>query len=71
MLDAIRVPTLLLNARNDPFLPLECFPEAEARANPMLFLETPARGGHVGFVPPRPGLYRSETRALEFLARVL
>ncbi|HMM39129.1 MAG TPA: alpha/beta fold hydrolase [Desulfovibrio sp.] len=71
VLGAIRVPTLLLNARNDPFLPPECFPEAEARANPMLFLETPARGGHVGFVPPRPGLYRSEARTLEFLARVI
>jgi len=67
----VRVPTLVLNAKNDPFLTPECFPEAQARANAALFLEVPATGGHVGFVPPRPGPYRSEVRAAEFLARVL
>ena len=67
----VRVPTLVLNARNDPFLTPECFPEAQARANAALFLETPATGGHVGFVPPRFGPYRSETRAVEFLGRIL
>ena len=46
----IKVPTLILNARDDPFLPDECFPVAEAEANPHLFLEAPARGGHVGFL---------------------
>jgi hypothetical protein len=71
VLEAVRVPTLILNAKNDPFLTPECFPEAQARANPALFLETPATGGHVGFVPPWPGPYRSELRAVEFLGRVL
>lgn len=67
-LAGIRVPTLLVNAQNDPFLPPACFPRAEAAASEFVFLETPADGGHVGFAEGRPdGLYYSERRAVEFL----
>lgn len=65
----IRVPTLLLNARNDPFLTPACFPEAEARANDLFHLEAPAGGGHVGFAPVRRSeRFWSEQRVVEFLA---
>lgn len=64
----IRVPTLLINARNDPFLGPDCYPEAEAAASEWLHLETPATGGHVGFPSfGNGGEYWSETRASEFL----
>jgi predicted alpha/beta-fold hydrolase len=67
-LTGIRVPTLLVNALNDPFLPPSCFPQAEAAASPFVFLETPTDGGHVGFAEGRPnGTYYSERRAVEFL----
>ncbi len=52
----IKQPTLLLNARNDPFLAPECFPYPEAEQNPSLFLETPASGGHLGFLEFSGGL---------------
>lgn len=72
VLGDVRVPTLLLNAVNDPFLTPECFPVEAARSNPRLFLETPAHGGHVGFVRRAvDGRYGSELRALEFLSRSL
>jgi predicted alpha/beta-fold hydrolase len=45
----IAVPTLVLNARNDPFLPAAALPGAED-ASPAVTLEQPAEGGHVGFV---------------------
>jgi len=68
-LTRITVPTLLLNARNDPFLAPECFPFDAARANPSLFLETPESGGHVGFLDLGHGLQPwSERRVVEFLA---
>jgi predicted alpha/beta-fold hydrolase len=64
----IRIPTLVVNALNDPFLSPECFPVAEAGQNPNLFLEIPPHGGHVGFaISLRQGHYYSETRAVRFL----
>jgi len=67
-LTAIGIPTLLVNARNDPFLAEACFPMAEAEQNPNLFLEMPAQGGHVGFIQFNgSGEYWSETRTLAFL----
>jgi predicted alpha/beta-fold hydrolase len=48
-LKAVRVPTLLINARNDPFLPESALPSAE-EASDAVTLEFPREGGHVGFV---------------------
>jgi predicted alpha/beta-fold hydrolase len=54
-LHGIRVPTLLLNARDDPFLPGRFLP-TEREVASAVTLEFPARGGHVGFVSgPFPG----------------
>jgi predicted alpha/beta-fold hydrolase len=72
-LGAIRVPTLLLSAIDDPFLPADVLDEVRAVAerNPHLTTEFPPHGGHVGFVagrwPWRP-FYYAEWRACEFLA---
>lgn len=69
VLPAIQVPTLILNAQNDPFLAPECFPRALAERHPRLYLETPTTGGHVGFATSSPqGPYWSETRTPQFLA---
>ena len=48
-LAGIRVPTLLLNARNDPFLPEPALLASAAGAAPCVQVELPRRGGHVGF----------------------
>lgn len=48
LLGAIRVPTLVLNARNDPFLPQQALAKA-ANASASVLLEFPQHGGHVGF----------------------
>jgi uncharacterized protein len=67
-LDQIRVPTLLLNARDDPFLTKESFPFSAAQENPHLFLETPQSGGHIGFITSIQNVTPwHEQRALEFL----
>lgn len=49
-LHAIRVPTLLVSAKDDPFLTPESFPFPEAQTNPYLTLEVPDSGGHLGFL---------------------
>jgi uncharacterized protein len=64
----IQVPTLLVNARNDPFLSGACYPVEEAELNPYFYLETPEDGGHVGFAEDfRNNIYYSEARAVKFL----
>ena len=62
----LTIPTLLLNAQNDPLLSPECFPHELARQMPNLFVETPARGGHVGFMIPGDEHTYAERRALAF-----
>jgi len=44
----IRVPALVLNARNDPFVPAACLPRA-GEVGPHVTLWQPGHGGHVGF----------------------
>jgi hypothetical protein len=67
-LGRVKVPTLLINARDDPFLSDECFPESEARDSRYFYLETPAHGGHVGFITfGKQGQYWHETRTVRFL----
>ena len=48
-LSRVRVPTLLVNARNDPFLPARALPSA-TEVSAAVQCEFPAEGGHVGFV---------------------
>ena len=55
LLGGIALPTLVLNPRNDPFLPAGHLPRA-ADVSPSVCLEQPAEGGHVGFASgPWPG----------------
>ncbi|MFP4228426.1 MAG: YheT family hydrolase [Salinivenus sp.] len=68
VLGNIAVPTLLLNAANDPFLPAPCYPRTIAQEHDALVLEVPESGGHVGFVTQRGDEYWSERRAASFLA---
>jgi predicted alpha/beta-fold hydrolase len=54
-LASVAVPTLVLNARNDPFVPGPSLPRA-SEVSPAVVLEQPADGGHVGFLTGRaPG----------------
>jgi predicted alpha/beta-fold hydrolase len=47
-LHRIRIPALVLNARNDPFVPGWCLPQA-GTVGKHVTLWQPAHGGHVGF----------------------
>ncbi len=49
LLTKIKVPTLLITSKDDPFLPLECIPYKEAELNSQLKLVVTETGGHVGF----------------------
>lgn len=67
VLHQIRVPTLLISAKDDPIAPLPEFTK-EARDNPALHFLISERGGHVGFIDGsllKPG-YWAEREALHF-----
>ena len=60
----IRVPALVLNARNDPFLPASALPRQD-EAGPCVTLWQPPHGGHVGFAGGRwPGRLRDLPEAV-------
>ncbi len=63
----VELPTLLIHARNDPFLPGRCLPRSE-EVSPHVQLEYPDAGGHAAFVTgPFPGrLEWLPKRLLEF-----
>ena len=67
-LSQIELPTLLVQAANDPFLAEACYPYREARESEALFLEVPRGGGHLGFGSPWDERNWAESRVLEFLA---
>ena len=46
----IKIPSLIISAVDDPFLPKESYPYEEAHASEYVHLLTPRYGGHVGFV---------------------
>ena len=54
----IQVPTLIVNAKNDPFLSQECLPEQID--SDFVQIELPDSGGHCGFYPRN---YRGQTWA--------
>lgn len=72
-LTAVRVPTLVLQSRDDPFLPQDALPEGALEDNPTLWASLTDRGGHVGFLegtPLRPSFW-GEREGARFLARSL
>ena len=62
----ISKPTLLLNAKDDPFLSQSCFPVSEAKKSECFYLMIPSYGGHVGFIS-RGNFYWSEYEILNFI----
>ena len=70
-LSRIRVPTLLINSRDDPFEPPEVLARAGELASDLVECAFTDRGGHVGWVVGPPWAARSwgEDLAIEWLAR--
>lgn len=72
-LEGVRIPTLLVHAEDDPFLPAEVLPDDQVERNPWLTPAFVPRGGHVGFVDGAPWAPRfwAEESAAAFLAASL
>lgn len=68
VLGAIARPTLILTAKDDPFVPYATFERREVRENPNIRLVAPCHGGHCSFIAREGGDERfwCEARIVEF-----
>ncbi|MGH9795771.1 MAG: YheT family hydrolase [Candidatus Acidiferrales bacterium] len=64
----IRVPTLILTAQDDPFIPAAAVREPAVANNPNITVVATKNGGHCGFVATEDGHERfwAEARTIEF-----
>lgn len=70
VIDRIRVPTLIIHAVDDPFIPFAPLRHPSVANNPYLLLIAPKQGGHVAFVSADQkgdsDRFWAENRAVEF-----
>ena len=74
VIDRIRVPTLIITAEDDPFVPSQPFHDPKVTGNPHIDLRLSAHGGHCGFISARLGDddgYWAENEIVEFVVRSL
>jgi len=70
-LDRIRVPALLIQAKDDTFIPFEIFRHPAIESNPFLRLIATEHGGHLGFLARRGARFWLDEVAIEFLMSVM
>lgn len=71
-LDKISIPTLILNALNDPILSMTSSPFQFAEKSDIIHLETPRYGGHCAFYSANSdGVYWADRRVFEFVSSKL
>jgi len=67
------VPTLIISAEDDPFVPSAPFHDPKVTGNPHVDLRLSAHGGHCGFVEEKSAGndgYWAENRIVEFVSRL-
>jgi uncharacterized protein len=64
----IHVPTLILTAQDDPFIPFTSFSDPELKGNSQITVIAPAHGGHCAFIARENGGARfwAEASVMEF-----
>lgn len=70
-LHAIRVPTLVIHAQDDPLVPFEVYRHEAFQSNPALTLVAPKRGGHLGFLSRSRPRFWLDGVALDWMDGVL
>ncbi len=69
LIDRIHIPTLIIHAKDDPFIPFGPLQSPALAANPYIFFLATEHGGHVAFVGEEPNgedRFWAENRAVEF-----
>ncbi len=74
VMEHIRIPTLIVTAQDDPFIPYSMFRTASIERNPNLTLIAPTHGGHCGFFQRAAAgedSYWVENRVIDFVEYVM
>jgi len=69
VIDRIRLPTLIVHAQDDPFIPFRPVRHPSVAENPFILLLDPERGGHVAFIAAEKygeDRFWAENRVVEF-----
>jgi uncharacterized protein len=70
VIDRIQIPSLVITAADDPFVPLDAFRDPALTDNPHITLIVTEHGGHCGFLGARSGAdddgYWAERKAVDF-----
>jgi len=66
-LEAIRVPALLIQSKDDTFIPFGIFESDALRRNPCIELIATERGGHLGFIGRRPHRFWVDAVIMEWI----
>jgi uncharacterized protein len=67
-LQHIRVPTLIIHAKDDPLVPFESCQSARACGNPYIEHCVTAHGGHLGFLGHKPHRFWLEDTVMEWVS---
>jgi predicted alpha/beta-fold hydrolase len=72
LIRCIRIPTLIIHAEDDPFIPFAPLRDPSLATNPYVLLMATERGGHVAFLSANAGEDRfwAENRLVEFCRAV-
>ena len=68
-LDGIRVPVLLIQAKDDTFVPFDIFANGAVRANPWIEVLATEHGGHLGFIGRQPHRFWSDDAIMEWILK--
>src|SRR5207245_7032301 len=69
VISRIRIPTLIIHSRDDPFIPFTPLRDPSIAGNPYVLLIATERGGHVAFISANSGdedRFWAENRLVEF-----
>lgn len=70
-LDSIRVPTLVITAKDDPLVPFKIYNHPAFQKNPAICLIATQFGGHLGFISRHRPRFWVDHVALDWIERVL
>jgi predicted alpha/beta-fold hydrolase len=69
-LDGLRLPVLMIQSKDDTFVPFAIYESAAARANPWIQLVATEYGGHLGFIGRGPHHFWLDRVIMEWIVGI-